>query len=55
MQQVDSYGQNLPDQVDRIAGLFDAHLGLIIDVCSSFGKIGVGYLVNLCSDSRHLP
>ncbi|KAF8558331.1 hypothetical protein OG21DRAFT_1475027 [Imleria badia] len=32
MQQVESYGQNLPDQVDRIAGLFDAHLGLINDI-----------------------
>ncbi|KAI9462227.1 hypothetical protein HD554DRAFT_2206560 [Boletus coccyginus] len=32
MQQVERYGQSLPDQVDRIAGLFDAHLGLITDV-----------------------
>ncbi|KAH7926483.1 hypothetical protein BV22DRAFT_1104300 [Leucogyrophana mollusca] len=27
-----SYGEHLPDQVDRIASLFDAHLGLIADV-----------------------
>ncbi|EGN98055.1 hypothetical protein SERLA73DRAFT_55208 [Serpula lacrymans var. lacrymans S7.3] len=28
----ESYGQTLPDQVDRIANLFDAHLGLLVDV-----------------------
>ncbi|KAG9315611.1 hypothetical protein JVU11DRAFT_3253 [Chiua virens] len=32
MQEVESYGQNLPGQVDRIADLFDAHLGLINEV-----------------------
>ncbi|KAG2065715.1 hypothetical protein BDR04DRAFT_1108021 [Suillus decipiens] len=30
--QTDSYGQLLPDQVDRISSLFDAHLGLLADV-----------------------
>ncbi|KAH7884954.1 hypothetical protein F5I97DRAFT_1937294 [Phlebopus sp. FC_14] len=28
----ESYGQKLPDQVDRITALFDAHLGLVTDV-----------------------
>ncbi|KIK97074.1 hypothetical protein PAXRUDRAFT_256847 [Paxillus rubicundulus Ve08.2h10] len=32
MQQAESYGQRLPDQVDRITSLFDAHLGLVADV-----------------------
>ncbi|KAF9221480.1 hypothetical protein BS17DRAFT_881644 [Gyrodon lividus] len=32
MQQAESYGKRLPDQVDRIANLFDAHLGLVTDV-----------------------
>lgn len=30
--QTNSYGQQLPDQVDRISTLFDAHLGLLADV-----------------------
>lgn len=30
--QTDGYGQLLPDQVDRISSLFDAHLGLLADV-----------------------
>lgn len=29
--QTNSYGQLLPDQVDRISSLFDAHLGLLAD------------------------
>ncbi|KIJ17907.1 hypothetical protein PAXINDRAFT_98083 [Paxillus involutus ATCC 200175] len=32
MRQAESYGQRLPDQVDRITSLFDAHLGLVADV-----------------------
>ncbi|KAF8440834.1 hypothetical protein L210DRAFT_3447746 [Boletus edulis BED1] len=32
MQRDELYGQTLPDQVDRIAGLFDAHLGLVNDI-----------------------
>ncbi|KIJ62735.1 hypothetical protein HYDPIDRAFT_157678 [Hydnomerulius pinastri MD-312] len=32
MQQAEKFGQSLPDQVDRIASLFDAHLGLVTDV-----------------------
>ncbi|KAF9236493.1 hypothetical protein BU15DRAFT_89110 [Melanogaster broomeanus] len=32
MQRADSYGQGLPDQVDRIANVFDAHLGLVTDL-----------------------
>ncbi|KAG2123346.1 hypothetical protein BD769DRAFT_1471175 [Suillus cothurnatus] len=30
--QTNSYGQLLPDQVDRISSLFDAHLNLLADV-----------------------
>ncbi|KDQ25535.1 hypothetical protein PLEOSDRAFT_1078053 [Pleurotus ostreatus PC15] len=32
MQHGQQYGKALPDQVDRIANLFDAHLGLVSDV-----------------------